>query len=432
MKKRAAVFCALLLAVMTILPVGSPVYASLTDTETQTDTETGTESSTSMDIVNKEDEMEQTQSDLEDAEASKETMEQTKIELEGYLGELNSKLEELSENINSLEEQIAAKESEIEAIQNDLALAKEDETEQYEEMKKRIQFMYEQGGMTLYAALLTGGGISDMISKTEYIAQVSRYDRQMLEKYQETKENIADNESTLLAEQTELDAMQASLKEQQDELEETIESTTENISLYEAEIASAELQIQAFEEQLAQQEAELGDLEALQEAEAIAANSNEVKEAAQKAQEIANNLTSSLTALGFSVNTVTVTYEDAYAASASDLVLLATIIYCEAGGECFEGKCAVGACVMNRVRSSEFPNTILGVIYQAGQFTPVSTGRFALALAQGVPDECYEAAQMALDGYNNIGDYLYFRTPNGVVQGLQIGGHIFHDGSYGF
>ena len=110
--------------------------------------------------------------------------------------------------------------------------------------------------------------------------------------------------------------------------------------------------------------------------------------------------------------------------STDDLTLLAAIIHCEAGGECRDGKVAVGACIMNRMASSQFPNTISGVVYQAGQFTPASSGALASALANGVDEDCYEAARAALNGENPIGGLLYFHAGGG--SGLTIGNQTFY------
>jgi len=110
--------------------------------------------------------------------------------------------------------------------------------------------------------------------------------------------------------------------------------------------------------------------------------------------------------------------------SSDDLNLLAAIIYCEAGNQSREGKVAVGAVVMNRVASNLFPNTIYDVIYQSGQFTPAYSGALANALANGVPDDCVEAAQAALNGENPVGGALYFNTGSG--QGIKIGDHQFY------
>ena len=84
-------------------------------------------------------------------------------------------------------------------------------------------------------------------------------------------------------------------------------------------------------------------------------------------------------------------------ASDSELALLAAIIQCEAGGESHTGKVAVGAVIMNRVRSSQFPNSITEVVYQSGQFSPVASGILSSVLSQGARSDCYQAAQEALD-----------------------------------
>ena len=111
----------------------------------------------------------------------------------------------------------------------------------------------------------------------------------------------------------------------------------------------------------------------------------------------------------------------------SDRYLLANLIYCEAGGEPYAGQLAVGAVVINRVLSSVYPNTVTGVIYQKYQFSPVGSGRLALALAQNkATASCYKAADEAMAGQTNVGNCVYFRTPIPGLTGIQIGGHIFY------
>ncbi len=108
-------------------------------------------------------------------------------------------------------------------------------------------------------------------------------------------------------------------------------------------------------------------------------------------------------------------------------MLLAALIYCEAGGESYEGKVAVGAVVLNRVRSSAYPDTIQGVIYASGQFTPAKSGRLDQVLESGnIPQSCYDAADEALTGYTNVGDCVYFRRNNGTINGIVIGNHVFY------
>lgn len=83
---------------------------------------------------------------------------------------------------------------------------------------------------------------------------------------------------------------------------------------------------------------------------------------------------------------------------------LPALIECEAGGESYTGMVAVGAVVVNRVNSGSFPNSVSGVIYQSGQFTPVATGTFQSVLARGARSDCYAAAQAALAGESRLAD----------------------------
>ena len=109
--------------------------------------------------------------------------------------------------------------------------------------------------------------------------------------------------------------------------------------------------------------------------------------------------------------------------AAREKELLAALIFCEAGNQPYEGQVAVGAVVMNRVNSGQFPDTITDVIYQSGQFTPAMTGWLDSVLASdGYTDSAMQAAADALAGSNPIGDCLYFSTGG---NGYQLGDHFF-------
>lgn len=115
-----------------------------------------------------------------------------------------------------------------------------------------------------------------------------------------------------------------------------------------------------------------------------------------------------------------------YTTDADTTLLLAALIHCEAGGESYEGQVAVGAVVMNRVRSSAYPDTIHGVIYASGQFTPAMTGKLNRVLESGkIYPSCIQAAEEALSGVSNVGDLTHFRRNNGR-EGLVIGNHVFY------
>lgn len=114
----------------------------------------------------------------------------------------------------------------------------------------------------------------------------------------------------------------------------------------------------------------------------------------------------------------------AVAVEASDDILLAALIQCEAGNQPYEGQLAVGAVVMNRVRSGGYPNTISGVIYASGQFTPALNGKVAKRVEAGVRPSCLQAAQEAIAGVSNVGGATHFRRA-GNHDGQIIGSHVF-------
>ena len=96
--------------------------------------------------------------------------------------------------------------------------------------------------------------------------------------------------------------------------------------------------------------------------------------------------------------------------SASDLQLMARAINGEARGEPYEGQVAVGAVILNRVKSSQFPNTIAGVIYQSGAFTAVADGQINQPIAEN--STVYKAAQDAMNGWDPTGGCIYYFNPN--------------------
>lgn len=107
--------------------------------------------------------------------------------------------------------------------------------------------------------------------------------------------------------------------------------------------------------------------------------------------------------------------------------MLANLIYCEAGNQPYAGQLAVGSVVINRVLSSVFPDSVVGVIYQKNQFSPAASGRLGLALSSNqATADCYRAADEAMSGVTNVGNCLFFRTPIEGLEGIRIGDHIFY------
>lgn len=154
-------------------------------------------------------------------------------------------------------------------------------------------------------------------------------------------------------------------------------------------------------------EEEQAQIAAQKEAERKAAEEKAAKEAAKAAKESKKTET---------------TQGEAVSAGADDLTLLAAIIECEAGGESYECQLAVGAAVINRVKSGSYPNSISGVIYQKGQFGPASSGKLARKLSGRISSSCYSAAQEAMSGVDNTGGCTSF---NDHGSGISIGNMKF-------
>ena len=356
--------------------------------------------STKEQIEEKEKEKEQTQKELEQTQNDLEDLRGTHGELKSELSNLNRDLEEVSMNLAELEMDISEKEAEIEQTELELQAAIDREDAQYESMKSRIKFMYECGD-TLYFDMLFGAqSFGDFLNKADYIEQLSQYDRQMLEEYTKSRTDTEERRSELYQEQTELQAYKDEVEEQKASVENKVAKTSNNIKNYADQITDAEAEALEYERQIEQQDADLVALRKKLEGE-IALSKLSAQSAWRDISEV--------------------TFDE------GDRYLLANIIYCEAGGEPYEGQVAVGAVVINRVLSSVYPDTVVGVIYQSGQFSPVGSGRLALALsADKATASCYQAADEAMRGVTNVGNSVYFRTPIEGLEGIRIGGHVFY------
>lgn len=352
--------------------------------------------------------LEDTKEKLEDLQEQKketdekiDSLEDSKGELESSLSDMDKQLTEISSSLTELEGSISEKEALIEETEKKLAEAEERSKKQYEDMKQRIRFMYENGDSSLMASILNAGSISEFLNRTEYVEAISRYDREKLKEYQETQQLIADSRQLLQEEQAKLEALKQDTYKKQQEMSALIASTKENLQQSESEIDKAKKMSESYAKEIEEQKAYEAKLEQ-QKAQEDAARMEEIKKQEEEGANGANVV-----------------------AQAGDLELLAALIQCESEGEPYEGKLAVGSVVLNRVASSYFPNSVVGVIYQSGQFSPVASGRFATVLAQGANGECTQAAQEVLGGRITT-NALYFRRNTGTIQGTVIGNHVFY------
>ena len=342
----------------------------------------------------------QSQNDLDNTKDDIAEMNEEKSSLQNQLSSLNNQLTEVSNNLEDLEEQIDDKEIEIENTMAELEAARKTEVSQYASMKKRVQFIYEKQNFVLFDMLVGATSFANFLNQNNYVEQLSAYDRKMFLQYIETRKSIESKEAKLKEEKEQLDEYKVKAQAEQSRVSGLVNQTSGSIRQYANDISDAEAKAQALEDQIKAQEADIKKLEA------------------KLAEEIR---LSKLAASSAWRNISEVSFAD------GDRYLLANLIYCEAGSEPYEGKVAVGAVVINRVLSSVYPDTVVGVIYQNKQFSPVSSGRLALALAEGkATAACYQAADEAMKGYSNVGNCVYFRTPVPGLSGINIGGHVFY------
>lgn len=345
-------------------------------------------------------EKEETEGKIDESKNELENLQNTTEGLKGQLNNLNSDLTQISNNLAELEEQIKAKNAEIEQTNSELDEAKEVEASQYAAMKKRVQFMYEKRDYILMEMLFSSANFADLLNRSDYIEKLSEYDREQLEKFQGTRAAIEEKEAQLEREKKELDDLIVDVKAEQSQIAGLVSQTSGKIATYQHEISSTEAEMLEYERKLAEQNNSIAEL--------------------QKQLEEERRL-SELASRSAWRDISEITFAD------GDRYLLANLIYCEAGNQPYEGQVAVGAVVMNRVMSSVFPDTVVGVIYQNKQFSPVASGRLALALAEDhATSACYRAADEAMSGKTTVGNCLFFRTPIEGLSGTQIGGHIFY------
>lgn len=346
-------------------------------------------------------EKQKTEEAKESTEGKKDSLKITQNSLLGKLSLLNDDLAQVSTNLEVIEGDIASKESEIAQTKAALEEAILIEETQYKNMKLRIKAMYERGDNGDYLSFLfSARSFSDFLNKSDYIERINRYDRKMLLEYEQSRKNVEETKARLETELMDLNELREQAEAEKSRVAGLVKQTSNSVADYADQIADAEATIDALETMIDEQEQDIAALQKKYEEEL--ALSRLAKQS--KWRDISE-----------------VTFEE------GDRKLLANLIYCEAGGEPYVGQVAVGAVVINRVLSSRYPNTVVGVIYQNKQFSPVGSGRLALALASDkATASCYKAADEAMAGVTNVGQCVYFRTPIPGLEGMRIGGHIFY------
>lgn len=235
-------------------------------------------------IDSKKAQQKETQADYQSAQKTLESLKSKKNDKQAYLTELNQQMSELKDSLADLQRQYDDKQEELKMVQADLDAAEIDRQDQYEDMKLRIQYMYENDTSSYVEILLSADSFSDFLNKAENISAIAEYDRDMLKKYEETVKLIAQKEEKIKEEKAAIEELQRQYEAREEEVSELVQETYVQIREYESEIKDSESNAAALLKQLSKQEDELNSLLKKQKDEQAAAKkAAEVKAAAEKA-----------------------------------------------------------------------------------------------------------------------------------------------------
>lgn len=371
MRKRIKPFMGLFLALLLLV---SPVLVQASQADVDRLKEESENASQKVDEINDQ---------KQQAQDAKEDLEDQADALTGQIGQFNSKISSVSSQISNTEESISQVKEDIDSLNSQIETTQASLDSQKKYMKLRIQYMYENRTSNMLVSILESGSLTDFLKRIDYIQQIVSYDNDAVALFEETAATLQEQKEDVEAKQDQLNSFQSQLESQKAQLGQLIDSASSALDTTNSQIDDAQEALDNLEQQLAEAQAYEKKIQSQYEAAQVAL-----------AQQLAGQQGG---------------YSGGYSSSDSDVLLLAALIQAEADNQGSTGRLAVGSVVMNRVASSSFPNTISGVIYQSGQFAPVTSGRVALILAQGPNSGCQEAAAAAIAGSTNV-DSLFFCT----------------------
>lgn len=220
MKKRLLGLVCVLIASAMVIGLAQPLKATSIDEEKK-----------------KQQDME---NNLDDIQNTLDKLETMKNDMNEYIEAMDSKIVEVSIKIADLNNQATVKQAEIDEINVKLAAQEEDIQSQYESMKLRIRFMYENGQTQYMEMMLGSGSLGDFLNKAEYISELTTYDRNMLDKMRETKKQIEETKATLQTEQDNLQTLLDEANVEQESMEKLVEAKRVQLAATEDQIKETE------------------------------------------------------------------------------------------------------------------------------------------------------------------------------------------------
>lgn len=209
---------------------------------------------TQEEISNAEKQKQSVESSLEETRDRINELESKKNESEAYLTELNQQLAELAQNLEKLQSDSEQKQAELEQIQQELETVKAQEAQQYEDMKLRIQYMYENSASGYMELLFSSESFGDFLNRAQNMSEIAQYDRDMLDEYEETKKTVEQKESQIKEEQKEIARLQEESLVQQEAVQELYQATYNQLRAYGENLSSAQSEEQALLQEVNEQE----------------------------------------------------------------------------------------------------------------------------------------------------------------------------------
>lgn len=216
--------------------------------------------------------------------------------LQAEMNNYDAQMMSLLTDMEILAEDIATQETEIEQANADLEMAEFEEAQQYEAMKVRIQYMYENGDKSVWTAILESGSINEMLNRVAYVSDVYEYDRQLLTEYQEIVQQVEDLKVQLEYEMAEMEELEISYQEQQTSLNQVIASKQSEMDDFDSQLANAQSLAGRYAQTIKQQNQVIAQEKARLEAEAAAARAAAAQAAANANKK--NNSTGTTTSSG--------------------------------------------------------------------------------------------------------------------------------------
>lgn len=170
---------------------------------------------------------------------SVDNLEGQKQAVEAQAADVNARLVSLLVQFDALKQDMAGQKERIAQAESDYKVASEKEQEQYEAMKLRIQYMYEQGDTSFLETVVSAKSYSDLVNKAEYVQKVHSYDRKMLKEYVDTKNEVASLKEELESGEAEMEAMAEDLSSQQTNLEGTLSEMRSQIADFDTQLTAA-------------------------------------------------------------------------------------------------------------------------------------------------------------------------------------------------